>query len=66
MQAPFSMYVLYGGYQPFLVASVATTTYNWTVELPTGGPYIVTMKDANGYTGGVSRMASFGSLYILC
>lgn len=29
-------------------------TYDWTVDLPTGGPYQVTVTDANGATGGVS------------
>ncbi|PVG00843.1 hypothetical protein CPB86DRAFT_782064 [Serendipita vermifera] len=54
MQAPFSLIALTGGYQPFQFASTSSTGYNWNVQLPTGGPYIMTMKDANGYTGGTS------------
>ncbi|PVG01879.1 hypothetical protein CPB86DRAFT_62041 [Serendipita vermifera] len=54
MQGPFSLTALTGGYQPFQFASVNDTGYNWTVQLPAGGPYMMTMKDANGYTGGTS------------
>ncbi|PVG01881.1 hypothetical protein CPB86DRAFT_781268, partial [Serendipita vermifera] len=42
-------------YQPFQIASVNDSRgYNWTIELPAGREYILTMEDANGYTGGTS------------
>lgn len=31
-----------------------THEYNWQVDLPVGGPYLVSMHDGNGATGGVS------------
>ncbi|KAG8819811.1 hypothetical protein FRC19_009510 [Serendipita sp. 401] len=53
-QPPYSIYVLRGGYLPIQIATVAGKNYNWTVELPTGGPYLLYMTDASGYTGGTS------------
>ncbi|KAG8956353.1 hypothetical protein FRC04_004434, partial [Tulasnella sp. 424] len=29
-----------------------THEYNWQVDLPVGGPYLVSMYDGNGATGG--------------
>lgn len=33
-----------------------TREYNWQVDLPVGGPYLVSMHDGNGATGGVSKV----------
>lgn len=52
-QGPYVINALYGGSVPFQIASVNGLNYNWTVQLPTGGPYILNMKDSQGYTGGV-------------
>ncbi|KIM32110.1 hypothetical protein M408DRAFT_20458 [Serendipita vermifera MAFF 305830] len=52
--APYQIFILYGGYQPLIVATEASHGHNWTVDLPVGGPYILSMKDANDYTGGTS------------
>ncbi|CAG7853720.1 SubName: Full=Uncharacterized protein {ECO:0000313/EMBL:CCA70003.1} [Serendipita indica DSM 11827] len=53
-QAPYSIHVLRAGYQPILIGTSSTTAYAWNVQLPTGGPYLLYMTDANGYTGGNS------------
>lgn len=36
---------------------VASNNSDWTVNLPTGGPYLMTMVDSTGAVGGVSRPA---------
>ncbi|PVG01880.1 hypothetical protein CPB86DRAFT_781264 [Serendipita vermifera] len=55
MQTPISVIALTEGYQPYQIAlGNDTRGYNWTIELPAGRQYILTMNDANGYTGGNS------------
>jgi len=61
------MEVYYPGYQPIVIATVNGLGYNWTVGLPIGGPYIMSMKDANGYTGGVSLLLfHLADLRLIC
>ncbi|CCA70002.1 hypothetical protein PIIN_03942 [Serendipita indica DSM 11827] len=53
--APYAVYVYRGGYQPIVVVdNYQERRFNWTVQLPLGGPNILTIVDANGYFGGNS------------
>lgn len=51
---PYQILILYGGYQPIIIATEASHAYSWIASLPVGGPYILYMKDASDYTGGTS------------
>jgi hypothetical protein len=60
MKAPYSVAFYLEGYEPHILSLGSGTpkgkdlTYNWTVDLPTGGPYQASLTDANGATAGVS------------
>ena len=67
-QPPFSLIWWLAGYEPYKLdigagsVSGNNLQYAWLVNLPTGGPYINSMIDSGGGTGGVS--ATFlGSVY---
>jgi hypothetical protein len=51
---PYTLFAISGGNTPLVVGNSTGSFYNWTVELPTGAPVLMSMKDSNGYTGGVS------------
>ncbi|CCA70001.1 hypothetical protein PIIN_03941 [Serendipita indica DSM 11827] len=53
--APYAVYVYRAGYQPIVVVdNFQARQLNWTVELPVGGPNILTVVDAKGYSAGNS------------
>lgn len=54
-QGPYNMLILSPGNVPFNVVSTNALKYTWNVHLPVGGPYLLTMTDQQGYTGGVSN-----------
>ncbi|KAG8998391.1 hypothetical protein FRB95_009320 [Tulasnella sp. JGI-2019a] len=65
MQGPFTFTFFREGYQPFLLEvgngtpnALGNLTYQWNVQLPVGGPYEVSLADANGAMGGVVPLTS--------
>ncbi len=60
---PFTLIWYLGGYEPYRLQMGAGSpgpvdlTYNWLVNLPTGGPYLHSMIDGAGANGGVSVIA---------
>ncbi|KAG8728922.1 hypothetical protein FRC12_021396 [Ceratobasidium sp. 428] len=54
---PYTVSVYQGGYAPLTLAvgNIGQVgTYPWTVNLPVNNPFMLTMKDSAGYTGGTS------------
>lgn len=56
---PYTLFAITGGNQPLVVGTSSANSYNWTVQLPAGNSYIMSMRDANGYTGGVSLFNTY-------
>ncbi|KAG9038074.1 hypothetical protein FRB95_003002 [Tulasnella sp. JGI-2019a] len=51
--APYQLLIYKEGMSPLTYAAGAGPTLQWQVNLPTGGPYLMSMGDSAGGTGGV-------------
>ncbi|KAG9026177.1 hypothetical protein FRB95_009319, partial [Tulasnella sp. JGI-2019a] len=65
MQGPFTFTFFREGYEPFVLPvgmgtpnKLGNLTYHWNVQLNVGGPYQVSLADANGAMGGVVPLDS--------
>lgn len=67
-QPPFEAVVWAAGQQPYIinagqgVGPSGGYEYGWLVNLPVGGPYMISLYDSQGGTGGVSLAISASSL----
>ncbi|KAG8871908.1 hypothetical protein FRB97_008214 [Tulasnella sp. 331] len=58
LQPPFNLTFFLAGNEPYILpigsppASGTSYLYDWTVHLPTGGPYQIMLTDSNGAIGG--------------
>ncbi|KAG8902504.1 hypothetical protein FRB99_004405 [Tulasnella sp. 403] len=52
LKPPFTFLIWEAGETPYTVNLGSGMNYTWKVNIPTGGPYLTTMFDSNGATGG--------------
>ncbi|KAG8998389.1 hypothetical protein FRB95_009322 [Tulasnella sp. JGI-2019a] len=65
MLGPFTFTFFREGYEPYTLPvgmgkrnKLGNLTYQWSVQLPVGGPYQVSLADANGAVGGAVPLVS--------
>lgn len=53
-QAPYELILSLANHAPFVVNAGSSGNLLWEVDLDIGGPYLLSMYDSAGATGGVS------------
>ncbi|KAG8863491.1 hypothetical protein FRB96_008231 [Tulasnella sp. 330] len=56
--SPYQVVVYREGYSPLVYSNLTGGLFHWSVNLPVGGPYMMSMNDAAGGTGGVAATFS--------